>query len=26
MLPILEDSGKAIGLLHMHDLISAGVV
>nr|MDK2850602.1 arabinose-5-phosphate isomerase [Candidatus Cloacimonadota bacterium] len=26
MLPIVDDSGKAVGLLHMHDLISAGVV
>ncbi len=26
MLPIVDEAGMAIGLLHMHDLISAGVV
>lgn len=26
MLPIVDSNGKAVGLLHMHDLISAGVV
>ncbi|MCK9558509.1 MAG: KpsF/GutQ family sugar-phosphate isomerase [Candidatus Cloacimonetes bacterium] len=26
MLPIVDDEGKAVGILHMHDLIRAGVV
>ncbi|MFA5483948.1 MAG: CBS domain-containing protein [Candidatus Cloacimonadaceae bacterium] len=26
MLPVQDDQGKAIGILHMHDLIRAGVV
>lgn len=26
MLPVVEASGKAVGILHMHDLIRAGVV
>lgn len=26
MLPVLDESGKAVGMLHMHDLIRAGVV
>jgi arabinose-5-phosphate isomerase len=26
MLPVLDKQGKAVGILHMHDLIRAGVV
>lgn len=26
MLPVLDDDGNAVGILHMHDLIKAGVV